>query len=59
MNGLRVSIAPLKKYWVLLSSSEPANSSMLNGPFAVPFAPSLVCRPRPTSSAVAWATPTL
>ena len=29
-----VSIAPSKKKCALLSSSEPANSSMLNGPFA-------------------------
>jgi hypothetical protein len=30
--GWSVSIAPLKKKNALLSSSEPANSSMLNGP---------------------------
>lgn len=31
-NGCRRCNAPLKKYLVLLSSLEPANSSMLNGP---------------------------
>ena len=59
MNGLSVSIAPLKKKWALLSSSEPANSSMLNGPLASPSEPSLFRMPRPVSSAVACATPTL
>ena len=34
MHGLRTVIAPLKKNVALLSSGEPANSSMLNGPLA-------------------------
>ncbi len=41
MYGWSTLIAPLKKYRVLLSSLEPANSSMLNGPFFEPsFRPS-------------------
>jgi hypothetical protein len=52
-------MAPLKKYCVLLSSSEPAKISMLIGPVLVPFEPSGFSRPRPRSSAFAWATPTL
>ncbi len=58
MSGWRTDIAPSKKKWALLSSSEPANSSMLNGPVAVPGWPSAVCRPRPVSRALACATPT-
>ncbi len=36
ISGCRTDIAPLKKKNALLSSSEPANSSMLNGPVAEP-----------------------
>jgi hypothetical protein len=49
----------LKKNAALLSSSEPANSSMLNGPLAVPAEPSALVTPRPVSRAVPCATPTL
>ena len=58
MNGWSVSIAPCQKKCALLSSSEPAKSSTLNGPVASPSAPSAVSRPRPTSSDVACWTPT-
>ena len=52
-------MAPSKKKKALLSSSEPANSSMLNGPVAVPSGASSFLMPRPVSSALPWATPTL
>ncbi len=58
MYGWRVFIAPLKKNVALLSSSDPAKSSTLNGPVASPFEPSSLRRPRPTSSEVACWTPT-
>ena len=58
MNGWSTDIAPLKKKSALLSSSEPANSSMLNGPVAVPGEPSAFLMPSPVSSALACATPT-
>ena len=59
MYGLSIDIAPLKKNVALLSSGEPANSSMLNGPLAVPSEPSAFLQPSPTSSEVACCTPTL
>ena len=59
MYGLSTVIAPLKKNVALLSSGEPANSSMLNGPLAPPSEPSSFLSPSPTSSDVACWTPTL
>ena len=41
MYFFRVSMAPLKKKWALLSSSEPAKTSMLNGPLVPVPLPSL------------------
>ncbi len=46
MYGCSTLIAPPKKYLVLLSSLEPANSSMLNGPF-LPL-------PSPSRSTMYW-----
>ena len=58
ISGFSTDIAPLKKKVALLSSGEPANSSTLNGPAAVPSPPSSFLRPSPTSSDVACCTPT-
>ena len=58
MYGCRTDIAPLKKKVALLSSSEPAKSSMLSGPFSPAALPSLSVTPMPKSSALACATPT-
>ena len=52
MSGWSTDIAPSKKKCALLSSSEPANSSMLNGPVAVPSGASSLAMPRPVSSAL-------
>ncbi len=41
MYGWSTFMAPPKKYFVLLSSLEPANSSMLKGPFLPLLSPSL------------------
>ena len=58
ISGCRTDIAPLKKKNALLSSSEPANSSMLNGPVAEPGEPSSFLMPSPVRRAFACATPT-
>ena len=52
MKGWRIDIAPLKKNPALLSSGEPANSSMLNGPAAL-------LRSSASTIELAWSTPTL
>ena len=50
--GFSTSMAPSKKTWALASSGEPANSSMLYGPFGfLAFMPS--------SRAWPWSWPTL
>ncbi len=52
MYGCRTFIAPSKKYLVLLSSFEPANSSMLNGPFLPVVSPNF------SAMYVPWRVPT-
>ena len=52
-------MAPSKKNVALLSSGEPANSSMFSGPLAVPGLPSALRTFSPVSSEVACCTPTL
>jgi hypothetical protein len=54
-------MAPSKKKVALLSSGEPAKTSMLSGPAGASAlsVPSSFFSPRPTNSEVAWSTPTL